>query len=308
MTSQLLDADDGLLSPSFLTRLARLQIASRRLAESLRRGRRRTRRAGGGVEAIDVRAYSPGDDLRRIDWKAYARFERLLVRVVAEESPLRLALVVDTSASMGYGTPTKLRQATRVAAGLAAVALGAEDRAAALSAADDPKLITRASGGRRGLQRLLMALDSLELAGATHLASAASQATTALGGRGLCVIFSDLLDPSGALSGARALRMRGHEVALVEVLTPFELEPPDLSGCDLEDAETGELLELPPHGALAAYREAIAEHRALLDVEAAELDVPVLRVSTEDAFDDVVGMALRVGLLKGAGLAPTRAA
>ena len=303
MSERTLDPGDGLLAPAFLARLAQLQLLSRRLAEARRRGRRQTRRAGAGLEAIDVRAYAPGDDPRRIDWKAYARFERLLVRVVADEAPLRLGLVLDTSGSMAFGAPSKLRQAARVAAGLAAVALGAEDRVAALAAADAPRLVTRASGGRRGLQQLLGALEGLGAGRGTSLATAASAATGALGGRGLCVVLSDLLDPAGALAGARALRLRGHEVALVEVLTPEELDPPDLAGCELEDAETGDLLELPPEGALAAYRECLEAHREALDAEAAELGVPVLRVTTADPFDAVAVRALEAGLLRGAGLA-----
>lgn len=291
-----------LLSESFLLRLSRLQLMSRRMAEARKRGRRRTRRAGSGVESIDVRAYAPGDDVRRIDWKAYARFERLLVRVVAEESPLRLGLVVDTSASMGYGDPTKLQQCTEIAAGLAAIALGNEDRVAAVSAADEPRMVVRDRGGRRGLHRLLGRLDQLEPARTTRLETAALATTSALGGRGLVVVLSDLLDPAGAIAGARALRLRGHEVALVEVLTPFELDPPDLSGCDLEDAETGEIVELPAQGALAAYREALAEHRSVLDQEAADLQVPILRVSTDTPFDDVVVNALQAGFLRGAGI------
>lgn len=290
--------DDSLLAPSFLQRLDRLQLVSRRLAEARRRGRRRTRRAGSGVEAIDQRAYVPGDDARRIDWKAYARFERLFVRVVAEESPLRLALVLDTSASMGFGAPSKLQQSARLAAGFAAVALGGEDRVAALATSESARLVGRPGSGRRGLLSLCASLDGLRAERGTSLASAASVATSALGGRGLCVIVSDLLDPDGALSGARACRLRGHEVVLVEVLTPFEIDPPDLSGLELEDAETGAIVELPPEGALAAYRESLATHRAELDAEAAELGIGVLRVSTEEAFDEVLIRALESGVLR----------
>lgn len=296
-----LDPDDGLLSPRFLARLANLQVLSRKLADAKRRGRRRARRAGAGLEAIDVRGYVPGDDPRRIDWKAYARFERLLVRVVAEDSPLRLGLVIDTSASMGFGAPTKMRQACRIAAGLAAVALRAEDRVAAVATADAPKLVTRATGARKGLQQLLYGIAPLEPGHATNLAAAAQTATAALGGRGLCVILSDLLDPAGAMAGARAARMRGHEAAIVEVLTPFEIDPSlggvDLDGCDLVDSETGDVVELPPHGALAAYRDALAAHREALADEAMALDVPVLSVTTADPFDAIVQQALERGLL-----------
>ncbi len=96
-------ADASLLSPEIAARLGRLSLLSRRLSDARRRGRRQNRRAGGGTEMIDTRAYVVGDDPRRIAWAAYARLEKLLVRLVADEAPLRLALVIDTSASMGFG-------------------------------------------------------------------------------------------------------------------------------------------------------------------------------------------------------------
>jgi uncharacterized protein (DUF58 family) len=288
----------SLLSPEMAARLGRLSLLARRVAEARRRGRRRTRRTGGGAEQIDTRPYVLGDDPRRIAWHAYARLEKLLVRLTADEAPLRLALVVDASASMRFGSPTKLRQATRVAAGLATVALGGEDRCAVVGTSQAGVAVERASGGRHGMARVLGFLASLEAGGETDVASAAAAVASAAGGRALCVILGDLLDPAGALAGARALRARGHDVALVEVLDPREIDPPDLADVDLEDEETGELVALPPGGVREAYRAALARHRAEVDTGAAELGAPVLRVTTEEPFDDVVAGALRAGLLR----------
>jgi uncharacterized protein (DUF58 family) len=297
-----LPPDASLVSPEMAARLGRLSLLARRAAEARRRGRRRTRRIGGGVEMIDTRAYVAGDDPRRIAWAAYARLEKLLVRLVADEAPLRLALVVDTSASMRFGAPSKLRQATRIAAGLAAVALSGEDRFAAVATSAGAVTATRASGGPAGMARLLAFLDALSAAGKTDLAGAAAAVAGAAGGRALCVIVSDLLDPAGALAGARAVRARGHDVALVEVLDPLEIDLPDLTDVDLEDDETGEIVALPPGGVGEAYRAALAAHRAAVDDGAAELGAPVLRVTTAEPFDDVVGAALRAGLLRGGHL------
>ena len=294
-----LSPDASLLSPEMAARLGRLSLLARRMAEARRRGRRRTRRAGAGAEMIDTRPYVIGDDPRRIDWAAYARLERLLVRLTADEAPLRLALIVDASASMRFGAPSKLRQAARVAAGLAAVALSAEDRFAVIGTSQAGVAVERASGGRVGLARLLAFLDALEGGGETDVASAAGAVAGAAGGRALSVILGDLLDPAGALAGARALRSRGHEVALIEVLDPLEIDPPDLADVDLEDEETGEVLTLPPGGVREAYRAALARHRADVDSGAAELGAPVLRVTTAEPFDDIVGAALRAGLLRG---------
>jgi uncharacterized protein (DUF58 family) len=296
-----LSPDASLLSPEIAARLGRLSLLSRRLSEARRRGRRLNRRAGGGTEMIDTRPYVMGDDPRRIAWAAYARLEKLLVRLVADEAPLRLALVLDTSASMGFGAPSKLRQGARIAAGLAAVALSGEDRFAAIGAACGVLAAVRASGGRSGMARLLPFLESLTPAGKTDLAGAAGAVTSAAGGRALCVLVSDLLDPAGALAGARAALARGHEVALVEVLDPVEIEPPELADVDLQDEETGEIIALPPRGAAVAYRAALARHRAAVEEGAAALGAPVLRVTTAEPFDDIVAEALRAGLLRGGG-------
>lgn len=288
----------SLLDPEFLRRLARVRLLVRRRFAGSAGGARRSTRKGQSVEMADHRPYSPGDDVRRIDWNAYARLEELILRLYVAEEDLVVYLLLDTSASMGFGAPSKLQQSARLAAGFAAVALGGEDRVAALATSESARLVGRPGSGRRGLLSLCASLDGLRAERGTSLASAASVATSALGGRGLCVIVSDLLDPDGALAGARACRLRGHEVVLVEVLTPFEIDPPDLSGLELEDAETGAIVELPPEGALAAYRESLATHRAELDAEAAELGIGVLRVSTEDAFDEVLIRALESGVLR----------
>jgi uncharacterized protein (DUF58 family) len=284
-----------LLSPDTTARLARLTLLARRLSDAKKRGRRRTRRVGSGTETIDRRDYAGGDDVRRIDWSAYARFERLLVRVVADETPLRLALLIDTSSSMAYGG--KLRQAARVAAGLAAVAIGGEDRVAIVKSAP-AMTIARGAAGRLGSVKILGALDTLTAEGKTDLALAARQVRGALGGRGACVLISDLWDPRGSLHAARELRSYGHDVVLARVLTRFEREPEGLDGATLEDEETGELVDLPPGGADEAYREAFLAHQAELERGATELGASVLSIDAEEDFDEVILRALSSGVLR----------
>jgi uncharacterized protein (DUF58 family) len=290
----------SLLSPEMTGRLARLSILARKMAASARRnGRRRTRRIGGGTETIDVRPYDLGDDPRRIAWHAYARLERLLVRLVADEVPLRLTLVVDQSASMAFGTPTKLRQAARIAAGFAAVALGAEDRVALAAGSGGDARVLRPVSGRGGLPRILSFLDGLAVGSATDLPRAVRAILDAAPGRGVCVIVSDLFEPQGVLASAREARRRGHEVAIVEVLAPFEIDPPDLSGFDLEDEETGEIIELPDHGTTDRFREALALRRSEIDEAARSVDAIVVRTTTDEPFEGLVTRALGAGLLTG---------
>lgn len=283
--------DASLLSPEMVARLARLSLFARKLASARRAGRRRTRRVGSGIETIDLRAYAPGDDPRRIAWHAYARLERLLVRLVADEAPLRLTLVVDPSASMGYGAPTKLRHAARIAAGFAAVALGGEDRVAVAG--------VRPVSGRAGLTRVLAQLDQLVPKGRTDLAANVRDVVGQSPGRGLSVIVSDFLEPEGVLAGAREARKLGYDVALVEVLAPFEVDPPDLDGHELECEETGELVELPETGTRERFLLALARHRAAVDEAARFLDASVVRTTTDEPFETIVMRALSAGVFVG---------
>lgn len=286
--------DASLLSPEISARLGRLSLVARKLASQRRAGRRRTRRVGSGIETIDLRPYAVGDDTRRIAWHAYARLEKLLIRLVADEAPLRLVLVVDQSGSMSYGMedqPNKLRQAARIAAGFAAVALGGEDRVAVAG--------VRPVNGRSGLPRVLATLDRLAPAGKTDLAVDVRAALQSGPGKSLVVICSDFFEPNGVLAGAREARRYGHDVALVEVLAPFEVEPPDLDGMDLEDEETGELIELPESGTRERFAEALASHRAAIDEAARSMDAALVRTSTNEPFETIVTRALQAGLFAG---------
>jgi uncharacterized protein (DUF58 family) len=297
---------EPLVSPGMIGRLGRLAVVARKIASARRSGRRRTRRVGGGVETIDLRPYDIGDDTRRIAWHAYARLERLLIRLVADEAPLRLTLVVDQSASMDArmlsedgNAISKLRQATRIAAGFAAVALGGDDRVALAVGSGGDARAHRPVSGRSGLTRLLVMLDQIAPAGTTDMPAAVRKVMEAAPGRGVCILFSDLFEPQGVLAGAREARRRGHEVAIVEVLAPFELDPPDLAGFDLEDEETGEIVELPEHGVLERFAEALEAHRRSVDDAAREIGAVVLRATTSDPFEAIVTRALAAGLLSG---------
>ncbi len=296
------DDDASLLSPHIVGRLGRLSILARKLVSARRSGRRRTRRVGGGTETIDLRPYDVGDDTRRIAWHAYARLEKLLVRLVADEAPLRLTLVVDQSGSMAYGSPSKVRQAARIAAGFAAVALGGEDRVALAVGSGGAARTHKPVTGKGGLARLLAALDSIAAVGTTDLPTTVRTVLDAAPGRGVCFIISDLFEPQGALAGAREARQRGHDVAIIEVLAPFEIEPPDLSGVDVEDEETGELVELPEHGMRERFQQSLAVHRHQIDEAARAIGAVVVRTTTDEPFESVVMRALTAGLLGGGSL------
>ena len=285
----------ALLSPEIVARLSAACPSSRGSSRASGAPAAVARGASGpGIETIDLRPYAVGDDTRRIAWHAYARLEKLLIRLVADEAPLRLTLVVDQSASMGYGgsgEPNKLRQAARVAAGFAAVALGGEDRVAVAG--------VRPVSGRGACRASSRRSIASTPAGKTDIAASVRAAIQTAPGRSLCVIVSDFFEPHGVLAGAREARRFGHDVALVEVLAPFEIDPPDLDGMDLEDEETGELVELPETGTRDRFAEALAAHRASIDEAARTMDAAVVRTSTNEPFETIVTRALAAGVFAG---------
>src|SRR5437588_3262247 len=121
------DTEKPLLDPQFLARLEQLELVSRKIFLGRMKGERRSKRKGQSVEFADYRNYVIGDDLRFLDWNLYARLERLFIRLFMEEEDLHFHVLIDHSASMGFGDPTKLYYAKQVAAAPGVVGLATRD-------------------------------------------------------------------------------------------------------------------------------------------------------------------------------------
>ena len=253
------DAGRALLDPAFLTRLERLQLATRRPLAGHLAGEHRSPALGTSVDFADYREYHPGDDFRRIDYALYARLDVLLVRLFEAEDDLHLRLLVDTSASMATGG--KLDAARRVAAALGFVALVRRDPVSLHRFPLDrpgPRFT-----GRSGVPALFAHLSALEAGGPTRFAEAATSMLGRRGPPGLTVVISDLLTPEWE-DGLDRLPAGGGDVVVVHVLADEELRPSlaaeDLVGdLDLVDVETGARLGVSLSAdALADYERAAA--------------------------------------------------
>jgi uncharacterized protein (DUF58 family) len=246
-----------LLDPAFLARLERLQLATRRPLAGHLAGEHRSPSHGASIDFADYREYHPGDDFRRIDYALYARLDVLLVRLFEAEDDLQVRLLVDTSASMATGG--KLDQAKRVAAALGFVALVRRDPVSLHRFPFDrpgPRFT-----GRAGVPALFAQLATLEAAGETPFAQAATHLLGRRGPPGLTVVVSDLLTPEWE-AGLTRLPARGGDVVVVHILAADELQPElaaeELVGdLDLVDTETGNrvAVSLSPR-TLAAYERA----------------------------------------------------
>ncbi len=227
-----------LLAPELMARLERLQLGTRRRLAGAFSGEHRSPRHGASLDFADYREYNPGDDFRRIDYVAWARLDQLLIRLFEAEDDLTLRLLIDTSSSM---QGPKLRQAARIAAALAFVALVRRD-VVTLHTFPLDRPAPRFTG-RHAAHTLFSMLDRLEAGGDTRFAAAVTDLLSRPGPRGLTVVLSDLLTSEWG-EGLTRLPARGGDVTVVHVLDPEELHP-DLSGdLDLVDAETGRIVSV----------------------------------------------------------------
>jgi uncharacterized protein (DUF58 family) len=218
-----------LFDEPFLRKLERLALLSHRAMAGQMQGERRSPKRGQSVEFADFRPYSRGDDLRRIDWNAYARLERFYVKLFVEEEDLTVHLLLDTSRSMDWGEPNKLWYAVRAAGALGYVALSGLDRVTVTAlgnGSNDGRAYLTPRRGKRQAMALFDFLQSLsERSGVpaarppSHLFRyAASHAP------GPLLLVSDLLE-DGWRDGLGALAARGFEVTVLHVLSPDEVDP-----------------------------------------------------------------------------------
>src|SRR5258705_9183392 len=224
----------------FLAQLERLSLLSRRIFRGRVKGERRSLRRGHSVEFCDYRAYGVGDDLRYVDWNIYGRLDRLHVKLFVDEEDLCLPLIVDASASMNFGSPTKLECAVRIAAALGFVGLVNLERVGGGVLREGVAGGGPPMRGRNQVTALVDFLAGVEPAGGTSLNDALGNYAARARQTGLAVVISDLLDPAGYENGGRALLKRRFLVHLGHVLAPEEMNPELPGVLRTIDTDTGE--------------------------------------------------------------------
>jgi uncharacterized protein (DUF58 family) len=223
-----MSAASDFLPPKLLERLGGLDLIARTVVSGYQTGIHKSPHRGAGEDFAKHRDYQQGDDVRYMDWKLYARTDRLHVREFEERSNLQAYLVVDTSASMDYAEPggvTKARYAAFLAAALAHLMLRAGDAVGLAFSGADPRLLMPPRSRRGHLHDLLLHLERMQPAGSGAAADALDRVGGAMKRRGRVVLISDLLeDDSGEslVASAGRLRARGDEVIILRVLTPAE--------------------------------------------------------------------------------------
>jgi uncharacterized protein (DUF58 family) len=277
-----------LLPPETLAGLANLELVARTAVEGFLIGLHRSPQYGFSQEFKEYRAYVEGDDPRFVDWNVYARTERTYVRRYEGETNTRLTIVLDASASMGYGSAgiTKLQYGKFLAAALAYLAARQHDPVG-LIVFDEQVRQYRPPTSRTGsLTGLIHALDSVEPGSGTDLIGCFQRFREHLLRRGLVAVISDLYcDPEAMSKAVQPLAYRGHDIVLFQLLDPQELKPEWREAVVLEDIETREALNISPEYLAERYGERIESHLAAIRTAAARANAEQVLISTHEPLD-----------------------
>lgn len=236
-TSPLLPAD-------LVARLERLELVTRKIFRGRRKGERRSKRKGQSVEFADFRSYVPGDDLRFLDWNLYARLDRLFLKMFQEEEDLHFYTLLDASASMAFGEPTKFDWARQLAAALGFVGLVRGDRVKIEPLASTTMPPGPVLRGRRNVWRMIEYLEQLRAEGSLPFAQQIKNFCLRNSGKGIVVLITDLMHKEGYQVGLRYLSAQNLDVYIIHVLADEECEPAvsgDLKLVDCEDRDEADV-------------------------------------------------------------------
>lgn len=305
-------ADSGrrtLLSAADVFGIASLELRARTIAEGVLVGSHRSRRFGSSTEFAEHKVYAPGDELKHLDWKAYARMDRYFVRRYEEEANLDVYVVVDASGSMGYAGGargayhhSKLDYGCTLAAALGFLASRRSDGVGLSLFAGEERVALPPRARRDRTLELFRMLEEVVPAGVTDVASVLESVARRLTRNALVVLVSDLLDVGeDALEPLAILRRRGADVLLLHVLDRDELEFPFDGVVRFVDMEGDREVQVDAPGVRDAYLEELAGFLSRVKRGAAERDLRYLLAPSDDAPARVLREALAgTSLLRGA--------
>ena len=283
------------LDPAVLDRLEGLSLVARNVVEGVMAGHHRSPFRGSSSEFAQHREYVFGDELRHIDWRIFARNDRLVIKEFIEETTLGCHLLVDASESMAYGSTgwTKFDYARWCAAALAHLVLGQRDTAGLVLFDDKERVKVQPGNGEIQLRGILKALEEAEPSGPTGIGKVLQWIASRLSRRGIVAIFSDFFDePEEIVAGLRHLVERGHEPILFQVVDPRELDFEIDSLVRLEGLEGTGVHKIDPKAIRAAYVEEVANHNKLLARHARQHSIDYVQLDTSQSVEAVLSTYL----------------
>jgi uncharacterized protein (DUF58 family) len=280
-----------MLDPALLSSIGDLELVARVTVDGTMSGLHRSPFHGYSAEFSQYRHYRPGDDLKYVDWKLFARTDRIYTKQYRETTNLLAQIAVDASASMAYagaGSISKLDYARLIAAALSHLISNQGDAAGLVIYDDAIRQYIPSRVGRPQLRSLLIALARMQASGSTRAATALRRATDLLKRRGLMIVISDLYDEDDDVEQEirRAVTI-GHEVAVFHMLTREEVEFPFERDLEMEDLESGRTVVVG-QGSVEGYRREVGAFLERWRTRCAGLGIDYTRVTTDMPLDAVL--------------------
>jgi len=276
------------LDPAVLDRLANLALVARTVVGGFMAGQHRSARLGSSVEFAQHREYVLGDELKRVDWKVYARSDRLVVKQFVEETNLVCHLLVDCSESMAFGSLawTKFDYARWCAAALSMLVLQQRDTAGLVLFDESYRAKVPPGNGATQRQSIIETLEKATPSGPTKIGGVLDWIGPKLKHRGIVCIFSDFFDePEKIVAGLRRLVHAGHEPILFQILDPLEVSFDLNSLVKLEGLEGTGVHKIDPRAIRTAYLEEMEKHTKELARQASALSIDFVPILTSTGLD-----------------------
>jgi uncharacterized protein (DUF58 family) len=284
------------LDPQSLALLSSLNLVAKTVVEGFLTGLHRSPFHGYSAEFRDYRPYNPGDDVRYIDWRVYARTDRYYVKRFEEETDLNCYLLLDTSASMAYRPRalSKIDYARFLAASLAYLITRQRDRVSLLSISDRVKQALPPGGGQRHLQSLLHQLDAMTAEGRSGLKAVLLRIAESLSRKGIVILISDLYDePCDVVRALVRLRRAGHEVIVFHLIDASEIGLEFEGPTEFEDLETGERVSLDPRRDRPGYASRLKDAISFYNRELSKESIDFASFDTSRSLDHALLAYLR---------------
>lgn len=280
-----------LVDPAFFSRLDNIELRARSIVEGFMHGLHRSPYVGFSVEFSSHREYVPGDDLRHVNWKLFARQKRLYVKEYNAETNLNLYILLDVSNSMECASKgrSKLHYGSALAAALAHLALKQQDAVGITLFADSVVASLPPKAKSHQLDEILRLIVATRARPISDAGRALHQAAELARHRGMVVVISDLFDDlTRIMDGLDHLRFLNHEVLLFHVFDPYERDLPLEGNIRFRDLETGEELMTHAEGIRESYLAAMGQWRDDVERECRNRAIDRIELTTDDPLDEAL--------------------
>lgn len=274
------------LDPAVLGRIANLELLARTVVDGFLTGLHRSPYLGFSMDFAEHRPYMPGDDIRRIDWRLFARTDRHYIKLFEADTNANFSVLLDLSASMSYGSHSlaKIDYARYLAACLIYFSSKQRDRVGLVTF--DHEVVDFVPPSMKHLDTILHRLDKAEAGRPGTLGEPLMKITEMLGRKGILVVISDFYEePDAVLSAIAPLRARGHDVIVFHVMDPFELDFPFEEASGFEDLETGEQIPVIPAKLKGDYMTLMQSHLETLQRRFTENRIDYTLLNTSEPLD-----------------------